>query len=143
MSEANATPPGPAPERPPPPASAPPLLPVAAPAVKSAQALEAECDLEFFTAGGPGGQHRNKTESAVRLRHRDTGIVVSATERRSQSQNLGVAIERMRAALQARFAPPPPPRRATRPTRGSRERRLTGKKVRAGVKAGRGKVGDE
>lgn len=107
------------------------------------EAILAACEVELYRGSGPGGQHRNKTESAVRLRHRDTGIVVSATERRSQSQNLGVAIERMRAALQARFAPPPPPRRATRPTRGSRERRLTGKKVRAGVKAGRGKVGDE
>jgi len=103
----------------------------------------AGCEVEVFRGSGPGGQHRNKTESAVRLRHRATGLVVTATERRSQSQNLGVAVERMRAALQAHYAPPPPPRRATRPTRGSRERRLAGKKVRSTVKAGRGKVGED
>ena len=40
-------------------------------------------DEEFFVASGPGGQHRNRTESGVRLTHRPTGIVVLATERRS------------------------------------------------------------
>ncbi|HEY6100552.1 MAG TPA: peptide chain release factor-like protein, partial [Anaeromyxobacter sp.] len=42
--------------------------------------LLAECEETFFTAGGPGGQHRNKTESAVRLVHRATGVHVTATE---------------------------------------------------------------
>lgn len=102
--------------------------------------LLAACDVEVFRGSGPGGQHRNKTESGVRLRHRDTGIVVQATERRSQSQNFGVALDRLRAALTIRFAPPPPPRRPTKPGRGARERRLLGKRTRAGIKAGRGKV---
>jgi ribosome-associated protein len=103
-------------------------------------ALLAACDVEFTKGSGPGGQHRNKTESAVRLRHRETGIVAQASERRSQSQNLGVALDRLRVLLAAHFAPPPPPRRKTRPTWGSQQRRLVGKKVRSDVKAGRGKV---
>src|SRR3990170_3122051 len=61
-------------------------------ALSDAQLL-AECREEFFVASGPGGQHRNKTESGVRLAHDATGIVVTATERRSQSQNRAAALE--------------------------------------------------
>lgn len=107
------------------------------------ETLLAACDVEFTRGSGPGGQHRNKTESAVRLRHRPTGLVAQASERRSQSQNLGVALARLRVLLERLYAPPPPPRRATRPTRGSRERRLAGKRVRSTVKSGRGKVGED
>lgn len=105
--------------------------------------LLAACEVEYFRGSGPGGQHRNKTESAVRLRHPTTGLVVQATERRSQTQNLGVALERMRSALEAYYAPPPPPRRATRPTRASRERRHTQKARNAVIKAGRRRPSDE
>ena len=93
-------------------------------------ALAAECDEEFFVGGGPGGQHRNKTASGVRLRHRATGVVVTATERRSQAQNRGAALERLRARLAA-LAREQAPRKATRPTRGSRERRLSAKRMAA------------
>ena len=99
-------------------------------------ALAAECEETFFTAGGPGGQHRNKTESGVRLAHRPTGVVVTATERRSQAQNRGVALERLRARL-GLLARRPKPRRATKPTRGSRERRLSEKRRRGERKADR------
>ncbi len=99
-------------------------------------ALAAECDETFFTAGGPGGQHRNKTESGVRLVHRPTGVVVSATERRSQAQNRGAALERLRGRLAA-LAHRDKPRRATKPTRGSRERRLSEKRRRGERKANR------
>jgi ribosome-associated protein len=101
-----------------------------------AEALLAECDEEFFIASGPGGQHRNKTESGVRLLHRPTGVLVTATERRSQSQNRGEALERLRERLAA-MGHEPKIRRATRPTRGSKLRRLDAKKHRSEVKKGR------
>ncbi len=99
-------------------------------------ALAAECEETFFTAGGPGGQHRNKTESGVRLLHRPTGVAVSATERRSQARNRGAALGRLRERLEA-LARRPKPRRATKPTRGSRERRLAEKRRRGERKSDR------
>jgi ribosome-associated protein len=90
-------------------------------------ALLDECEESFFVASGPGGQHRNKTESGVRLVHRPTAVVVTATERRSQLQNRGAALERLRARL-ATLSREPKPRRATKPTRGAKERRLAAKK---------------
>ncbi|HEX9400079.1 MAG TPA: peptide chain release factor-like protein [Anaeromyxobacter sp.] len=99
-------------------------------------ALTAQCEETFFVAGGPGGQHRNKTESGVRLVHRPTGTVVTATERRSQAQNRGVALDRLRERL-VTLARRPKARRETRPTRGSKERRLTEKKRRGERKASR------
>lgn len=100
------------------------------------EALAAECEETFFTAGGPGGQHRNKTESGVRLAHGPTGVVVTATERRSQAQNRAAALERLRARL-AVLAHRDKPRRATKPTRGSKERRLSEKRRRGDRKADR------
>jgi len=99
-------------------------------------ALSAECEETFFVASGPGGQHRNKTESGVRLVHRPTGVAVSATERRSQLQNRLAALERLRERLAA-LGHEPRRRRATRPTRGSVERRIEAKKRTARKKADR------
>jgi protein subunit release factor A len=102
----------------------------------SDDALLAECRVDVFVGGGPGGQHRNKTESAVRLSHGPTGVSVTATERRSQLQNRAVAIERLRKVLLA-MTHVPKARRPTRPTRGSQERRIEGKKKAARKKADR------
>jgi ribosome-associated protein len=99
-------------------------------------ALLAECDESFFVASGPGGQHRNKTETGVRLTHRSTGITVTATERRSQFQNRGAALERLRAVLHKR-SHVEAPRIATRPTKGAKRRRLEGKKLIAQKKNSR------
>lgn len=60
---------------------------------------EDDIRIEYFRGHGPGGQHRNVTESAVRIRHMPTGIVVQASERRSQWQNRALAMERLRQAL--------------------------------------------
>ena len=99
--------------------------------------LLAECDVETYRGSGPGGQHRNRRDSAVRLTHRPTGIVVTATERRSQHQNKSVALERLAEKLAARSRRRRP-RVATRPTKSAAERRLQGKARRAEVKSGRG-----
>lgn len=55
----------------------------------------ADCDVETFISGGPGGQHKNKTQSAVRITHRASGAVGSCTEHRSQIRNKRVAWQRM------------------------------------------------
>ena len=61
--------------------------------------LLAECAVETYRSSGPGGQHRNKRDSAVRLTHRPTGVVVTATERRSQHENRHRALARLRRAI--------------------------------------------
>jgi protein subunit release factor B len=94
----------------------------------SDEALSWECEFDVFVASGPGGQHRNKTESGVRLTHPATGIVITATERRSQLMNKGAAIERLREKLKA-LTIVPKQRRPTKPSRGAKERRLTSKKI--------------
>jgi protein subunit release factor B len=99
-------------------------------------ALLAECEETFFVAGGPGGQHRNKSATGVRLVHPPTGAAVTATERRSQAMNRGAALARLRDRLRA-MARKPKPRRPTRPTRASKERRLAEKKRRGERKASR------
>jgi protein subunit release factor B len=91
------------------------------------EALLGDCDVDVYVASGPGGQHRNKTESGVRLTHRPSGLVVTATERRSQLQNKGVALARLRERLQA-WTFVAKKRRPTKPTKGSQERRITAKK---------------
>jgi protein subunit release factor B len=55
--------------------------------------------VETYKSSGPGGQRKNKTETAVRLRHLPTGITVVATEYRSQAQNRKLAFERLREHL--------------------------------------------
>jgi protein subunit release factor B len=88
--------------------------------------LERDCELEFIIAGGPGGQHRNKVESGVRLVHRPTGTTVIATERRSQHANREVAFERMAEKLEEQQKESIP-RKATRPTMGSLQRKRLAK----------------
>lgn len=112
----------------------------------------------YSHASGPGGQGVNTADSRVqlsfdvatsvaldavqrerllrRLRSRLAGtvLIVVAAEFRSQRRNRAAARDRLAALLREGLAPPAPPRRATRPTRGSIERRLTSKRRRAETK---------
>jgi protein subunit release factor A len=63
------------------------------------EALLAQCRVETFRAGGPGGQHQNVTESGVRLVHLPTGVRVVAREERSQHRNRATALKRLRERL--------------------------------------------
>lgn len=116
---------------------------------------------QFSRAGGPGGQGVNTTDSRVQLsldlattsaltdRQREralarlstrlvgTTLTVDASEHRAQRRNRSAARERMGALLREALAPPPPSRRATKPTRGSQRRRLAAKSRRGEVKRAR------
>ncbi len=88
---------------------------------------EHDVEVEYFRGSGPGGQHRNKTESGVRLTHVPTGIVVTATERRARPQNFSVAWDRLQKAVTERLRPKKK-RVPTKPTRASKKRRVEAKK---------------
>jgi len=103
------------------------------------ESLERDCDVEFFVAGGPGGQHRNKVETGVRLTHRPTGLVVTATERRSQSANREAAFQRMAERLEARQKVRKP-RRPTKPSAAAKEERRKEKAKTSERKKARGRV---
>ena len=69
------------------------------PAALADDALLAQCTVRRTKRSGPGGQHRNKVETAVILTHRGTGLTAEANERRSQAANRSVAIFRLRLQL--------------------------------------------
>lgn len=123
----------------------------------------------FSRSSGPGGQGVNTADSRAELRWdaqtsatvaalpeaardrlrarvaaRFPGAVVTivASEHRAQLRNRMAARDRLAQLLREALAPPPRARRATRPTRGSVERRLVGKKVRSATKAGRSRNHD-
>src|SRR6202161_2135061 len=69
------------------------------PAALDPELLAAECDFRATRRSGPGGQNRNKVETAVILTHRPTGISAQASERRTQGENRRVALHRLRLEL--------------------------------------------
>jgi protein subunit release factor B len=89
--------------------------------------LLAECEVETFRAGGPGGQHQNVTDSGVRLRHRPSGLVVTSRSRRSQHANKKECLRRLRARLE-QLNVEPVERVPTKVSRAAQARRLAAKR---------------
>src|SRR5919206_4857037 len=75
----------------------------------SDERLLAQCAVDTYRASGPGGQKRNKTSSAVRLRHLPSGLIVIAEESRSQHENRARALRRLRQALYLKLRDELPP----------------------------------
>jgi ribosome-associated protein len=100
------------------------------------EALLKECDVVPFRASGPGGQHRNKTLTAVRLLHRPSGVVVIGRRERSLTRNLQDAVARLRLKLE-KLLIEPKVRRPTKPRKAAVEKRLEVKKERGRRKAER------
>ena len=94
---------------------------------ESDEDLLKECNLDTFRAGGKGGQHLNKTESAVRLSHLPTGIVVTCQDERSQLQNKRKCLIQLRGKLEA-LNYRPPKRISTRKPRAAKLKILETKK---------------
>jgi ribosome-associated protein len=122
---------------------------------------ENDIDIAFVRASGPGGQNVNKLSTAAQLRFdttritlpddararlirlagqrmtKDGVIVIHAQRFRTQERNRADGIDRLLELLREAMVRPAP-RRATKPTFGSKQRRLEGKKRRGDIKAGRG-----
>jgi ribosome-associated protein len=103
--------------------------------------IKAQTRVTFFRSGGPGGQHRNKVETAVRLVHGPTGLTVVAADERSQRRNLTVAFDRLRKKLIARYTVSRP-RVPTRTPASIRQARLDSKHHQAKKKMLRCRVED-
>ena len=102
-------------------------------------ALLLECKVETFRSSGKGGQHANKTESAVRLTHVSSGIQVTCQDERSQYLNKSKCIKELRLRIE-KYNYKPPRRIRTKPTKSSIERRLLTKKHKSKKKSSRKKL---
>ena len=107
------------------------------PGGQSVNTADSRVELSLDLAGSPSIPERLRERLLQRLEHRVVGgvLTVAASEYRSQHRNRDAARARMAELLTEASAPPPPRRRPTRPTRGSKERRLAGKKRRSDTKA--------
>ena len=105
---------------------------------ESDEDLLRECEVDTFRSSGPGGQHVNKTESAVRLRHVPSGVVVSSQTERSQHRNKALCLERLRKKV-AQLNYRPATRIPTRVSRSARNRTLQEKARRSQIKKLRSK----
>jgi len=100
------------------------------PIPESDEDLMAQCRVETFRAGGPGGQHQNTTETGVRLVHLPTGVRAVARDERSQHRNRALALARLREKLRARYEPETP-RVPTRVPAREKRKRLEKKRRRS------------
>src|SRR5256885_14599977 len=103
------------------------------------ESLEREVEIDVFRASGAGGQHVNKTESALRLTHLPSGAVVIAQDSPSQHRNREIAFRRLAERLE-RLNYVPKKRVPTRPTAGAKRRRIETKKQTGAKKRLRGRV---
>jgi peptide chain release factor 2 len=97
-----------------------------------------ECEVETFRASGPGGQHVNKTESAVRLRHTPSGVIVTSQQERSQHRNKALCLQKLRKKIE-RLNYRPAKRVPTRVPASVKKRTLEEKTRRGNIKRLRGK----
>jgi peptide chain release factor 2 len=109
---------------------------------ESDEDLLRECSVETFRSSGPGGQHVNKTESAVRLTHGPSGIVVTSRAERSQHRNKERALVELRRRVE-RLNYRAPKRVPTRATQAAKQRTLEQKALRSRIKKLRTKPGPE
>ena len=106
------------------------------------ETLEREVLVETFRASGPGGQHVNKTQSALRLTHPPSGVVVTSQDSPSQWRNRETAFERLVAQLR-RLNHVPKKRIPTHPGAAAKRRRIEAKKQRGALKKARGRFGSD
>ncbi len=104
--------------------------------------LAKDCVAEAFHGHGPGGQGVNTADSAVRMTHVPTGIVVVSRESRSQYRNRQLCLHKIQEELRRRSLRPAV-RHATKPTKASQRRRLEDKHARSQLKKTRGRVGSD
>lgn len=110
---------------------------------ESDEELLRECELQTFRSSGPGGQHVNKTESAVRLKHLRSGLVVTSQQERSQHRNKNLCLQKLRKKIE-RLNYRAPKRVPTRISRAAKTRTLEEKARRSRIKRLRSKPsGDE
>jgi protein subunit release factor B len=105
---------------------------------ESDEDLLRQCEVDTFRASGPGGQHVNKTESAVRLTHLPSGVVVTSQQERSQHRNKALCLQKLRAKI-AKLNYRPAKRVPTRVPRSVKNRTLEEKARRSRIKRLRSK----
>jgi ribosome-associated protein len=115
------------------------------PGGQSVNTADSRAELSFDVAGSPslGSTYRARALERLSGRLVDGVVTVSSQTERSQLRNREAAMDRLAGLLREAVAPPPAPRRATRPTRAAKERRLESKKQRGSTKAMRRRPGSD